>query len=94
MTKPTNLHKWMEEIDPTKMIPRQLKSGLSQYKVGMILSATNNRRHLALKNYLENRYAMDHLDEYLTNTTRLLSQLNKIRAESILTRNRCRREEM
>lgn len=45
-------------------------------KASMMLSAADNKRQGDLKKYLENRYAVDHSDEFPSNTTRLLSQMN------------------
>ncbi len=61
-----------------------------RFKAGMMLSTADNKRHACLKNDLENRHAVDHSDEYPSDTMRLLSQLNNFRPESLPNRSRRR----
>ena len=61
-----------------------------EVKAALMLSAADNKRFSdsGLKNYLENRNAVNHSDEYPTDTTRLLSQMNNFRVDSAPGRQR------
>ena len=53
----------------------------ARYKAAMMLSGADNKRYKSLKNYLENRFAINKSDEYPVDTSRLLGQMKNYRAE-------------